>query len=67
MTCGTADHDLMEIWCDLGGKPSGAATARFLRAASKPVMGSAVPTFTSVHAEPSPERDGQDGGLNRAR
>jgi hypothetical protein len=41
-------NKLLEIWCDLGGKPSGAATARFLRAASKPVMGSAVPTLTSV-------------------
>ena len=41
-------NKLLEIWCDLGGKPSGAATARFLRAASKPVMGSAIPTFTSV-------------------
>ena len=29
-------------------REGGAATARFLRAASKPVMGSAVPTFTSV-------------------
>jgi hypothetical protein len=41
-------NDLLAIWCELGGKPSGAATARFLKAASKPVMGSAIPTFTSV-------------------
>ena len=41
-------NELLAIWCELGGKPSGAAAASFLIAASKPVMGSAVPTLKSV-------------------
>jgi hypothetical protein len=39
----TARHqcwtDLLAIWCELGGKPSGRAAARFLLVASKPLMG----------------------------
>jgi hypothetical protein len=45
------DHcwsELLAIWCDLGGKATGKATASFLIAASRPVMGSAVPDITSV-------------------
>ena len=30
-------NELLAIWCELGGKPSGKAAARFLIAASKPV------------------------------
>ena len=30
--------ELLTIWCDLGGKPHGTAAAKFLRAASLPVM-----------------------------
>jgi len=41
-------NQLLAIWCELGGKESGAAPADFLMLASLPVMGSAVPTFTSV-------------------
>ena len=41
-------NELLAIWCELGGKPSGKAAANFLIAASKPVMGSAVPTLKSV-------------------
>jgi hypothetical protein len=41
-------NELLAIWCELGGKASGKATAGFLIVASKPVMGSAVPDITSV-------------------
>jgi hypothetical protein len=41
-------NELLAIWCELGGKPTGKAAATFLIAASKPAMGSAVPTLTSV-------------------
>ncbi|WP_426615367.1 hypothetical protein [Bradyrhizobium sp. McL0616] len=41
-------NELLAIWCELGGKASGKAAASFLGAASKPVMGSAVPDITSV-------------------
>ena len=41
-------NELLAIWCELGGKQTGKATANFLIAASKPVMGSAIPTFASV-------------------
>jgi hypothetical protein len=35
-------RQLLAIWVSIGGKPRGVAAARFLRVASKPVMGSAV-------------------------
>lgn len=41
-------NELLTIWCELGGKATGKAAACFLIAASKPVMGSAVPNITSV-------------------
>jgi hypothetical protein len=40
--------ELLAIWVELGGKPHGSAAADFLRAASKPAMGSVVPTYASV-------------------
>ena len=39
---------LLAIWRELGGKPTGKAAATFLWAASKPVMGSAVPDAPSI-------------------
>jgi len=41
-------NELLAIWCEFGGKASGKAAASFLMAASKPVMGSAVPDITSI-------------------
>jgi hypothetical protein len=41
-------NELLAIWCELGGKATGKATASFLIVASKPVMGSAVPDIASV-------------------
>ena len=40
--------ELLAIWCELGGEPSGAAAAAFLKVASVPVMGSAVPDIPSI-------------------
>ena len=37
-------EELLTIWCDLGGEPSDKAAAQFIRAASLPVMASAIPT-----------------------
>ena len=41
-------EELLTIWCDLGGEPSDKAAAQFIRAASLPVMGSAIPTPASI-------------------
>ena len=38
--------ELLEIWCNLGGKPHGVAAADFIRTASLPVM--KVPPLASV-------------------
>ena len=41
-------NELLAIWLELGGKETGKSAARFLEAASKPVMGSAVPDIASI-------------------
>lgn len=40
--------ELLAIWIELGGEPTGKAAAGFLFVASKPVMGSAVPDVPSI-------------------
>jgi hypothetical protein len=40
--------NLLEIWCEFGGKATGTAAALFLRAASLPMMGGAVPDIPSI-------------------
>jgi hypothetical protein len=40
--------ELLAIWRELGGKPRSIAAAEFLKLASLPVMGSAVPNLKSV-------------------
>jgi hypothetical protein len=40
--------ELLVIWCELGGKPSGKAAGSFLLAVSTPVMGSAAPNIAAV-------------------
>ena len=41
-------NELRARWCELGGKPRGIATAKFVSLASLPVMKSAVPDLASV-------------------
>jgi hypothetical protein len=41
-------RELLAVWCDLGGEPHGLGAATFIRAASLPVMGSAVPSLASI-------------------
>jgi hypothetical protein len=39
---------LLAIWCELGGKATGKATAEFVKLTSRPVMSSAVPDISSI-------------------
>lgn len=41
-------EELLAVWTDIGGKPHGAAAADYLILASRPIMGSAVPSHAAV-------------------